>query len=64
MEVKMIVKITASCMWKVSKEDEEIARDLIRDKPGDIILDYLQDALMGNDKELLPFQASVEELED
>lgn len=58
----MLVKITASCFWHVSKEDKEIAKDLMKDKPEDIILDYLQDALAGGDEELTNLKVSVEEL--
>lgn len=58
----MKVKITASCLWKVNEEDEEIANDLLRDEPKDIVLDYLQDALIGNDGDLTNFEVSIEEV--
>jgi len=59
----MLVKISASCIWNVSEEDEKVAKELIDALPGDIILDYLEDALTGNDKELINFEVSVEEVE-
>jgi len=59
----MKVKITASCIWNVAKEDTEIALDLIEGKAPteEVILDYLQDALKG-DEELTDFEVSVKEL--
>ena len=59
----MRVKITASCTWRVNEADEEIAKNLIEQEPKDIVLDYLQDALAGNDGELETFEVSVEEIE-
>lgn len=58
----MLVKITASCFWNVSEEDEKIARNLIEQEPKDVVLDYLQDALAGHDEELTHFEVSVEEV--
>jgi len=45
----MKVKLTASCIWNVDEPDKEIARNLIEEKPVDIILDYLEDALRGGE---------------
>ena len=59
----MRVKLTASCVWNVGCEsDEKIAQDLVNEEPKDIILDYLQDALSG-DEELTNFEVSVEQVD-
>lgn len=58
----MKVKLTASCVWNVSVPDEKIAQDLMHEEPKDIILDYLQDALKG-DEELTNFKVSVEQVD-
>lgn len=57
----MRVKLTASCIWNVRPEDEEVARDLVKNEPKEIVLDYLQDALIGKDEELVQFKVVVAE---
>ena len=55
----MKVKIAVSCTWNVDNDyDEEIAKDLQKNKPIEILLDYLQDALKG-DEDLTALKASV-----
>lgn len=57
----MRVKLTSSCIWNVPPEDEEVARDLIKNEPKDVVLEYLQDALIGKDEELVQFKVVVAE---
>ena len=57
----MKVKIVASCIWNVEPGYEEFARDLIEDKPGDMVLDYLVSAFQGS-KGLSDFEVSVDEV--
>lgn len=40
----MRIKLTATTVWEVAPEDEEMAKDLLKDQPGGIIIDYIEDA--------------------
>lgn len=58
----MKVKLTASCIWNPedNENDKEIVKNLIKEKPADIILDYLEDALRGAE-DMSDFEVSAEE---
>ena len=59
----MRVKLTASCIWNVAKEDEEMAHKLVEEEPIEAILNYMLEAEAG-DKEFSNLEASAEELEE
>jgi len=59
----MRVKLTATAIWQVAPEDENLANDILKNQPADTVIDYLQDAVAG-DKEISLPKATAELLED
>ena len=61
----MKVKLTASCIWTPvdNENDKDIVQRLLKEKPADVILDYLEDALRG-DGDMSSFEVSAEEIND
>ena len=55
--------LSATCVWEVDPENEEMARKLLAEQPPDVILDYLLDA-QNDDQHFSQPVIAAKELED
>ena len=60
----MWIRLSVTAVWTVSPEDEEIARELLKNPLKDVILDYIFDGQASGNQDISQPTITAEELED